>query len=69
MGPAAAYASAELPEAPYSIWNIMGLVLILIFLSLTGVLMTGPSGEPAVFDLTAFGGAIDGIANAESLRA
>ena len=39
MGPTG-YASAELPEAPYSVWNIMGLVLILVFLSLTGVLMT-----------------------------
>ena len=34
-----AYASAELAEAPYSVWNIMGLVLVLFFLSLTGVMM------------------------------
>ena len=40
IGPAGAYAAAEFPEAPYSVWNIMGLVLILAFLSLTGVLMT-----------------------------
>ena len=39
MGPTG-YASAELAEAPYSVWNIMGLVFILIFLAVTGVLMT-----------------------------
>ena len=38
MGPGV-FASAELAEAPYSVWNIMGLCLILFFLSLTGVLM------------------------------
>jgi len=41
MAPAPAYAGlAEPPEAPYSIWNLMGLLLILMFLSLTGILMT-----------------------------
>ena len=29
-----------MPEAPYSIWNISGLVLILVFLAFTGVLMS-----------------------------
>jgi cytochrome P450 len=32
--------------------------------NLTGVLMTGPAGEPQVFDLLNFGRAIDAIANA-----
>lgn len=39
ISPQAAYAAAEFPEAPYSAWNITGLVLILVFLSLTGILM------------------------------
>ena len=30
----------ELAEAPYSVWNIMGFVTILLFLMLTGILMT-----------------------------
>ncbi len=30
----------ELAEAPYSVWNIMGLVTIALFLLLTGILMT-----------------------------
>lgn len=34
MGPAA------VPEAPYSIWNIVGLVVIVMFLSVTGILMS-----------------------------
>jgi len=33
--------------------------------NLTGVLMTGPSGEPMVFDLMNFGSAVDAIANAD----
>jgi excisionase family DNA binding protein len=42
MSPAmmrAGYA-AELPEAPYSVWNILGLVLIVLFLSVSGIMMT-----------------------------
>jgi hypothetical protein len=44
-GPAAAamgapYAAAAAPEAPYSVWNVLGLMLIVIILSLSGVLMT-----------------------------
>lgn len=40
-GPAPAYAIApELPEAPYSVWNLLGLTLILLFLCVTGILMT-----------------------------
>ena len=30
----------ELAEAPYSVWNIMGLVLVMLFLMITGILMT-----------------------------
>ncbi len=33
--------------------------------NLTGTLMTGPSNEPVVFDLTRFGSAVDAIANAD----
>ncbi|MBW2270605.1 MAG: cytochrome P450 [Deltaproteobacteria bacterium] len=33
--------------------------------NLTGVLMTGPEGEPQVFDLLNFGSAVDAIANAD----
>lgn len=33
--------------------------------NLTGVLMKGPTGSPEVFDLTQFGSAVDGIANAD----
>jgi cytochrome P450 len=33
--------------------------------NLTGVLMTGASGRPEVFDLTRFGSAVDAIANAD----
>ena len=33
--------------------------------NLTGVLMTGLSGEPELFDLTRFGSSVDGIANAD----
>ncbi|MFV1968838.1 MAG: helix-turn-helix domain-containing protein [Pirellulaceae bacterium] len=41
MAPASAmYAPAEPPEVPYSIWNLLGLLLILMFLSISGVLMT-----------------------------
>ena len=32
--------SYEMPETPYSIWNILGLLLITFFLCLSGVLMT-----------------------------
>jgi hypothetical protein len=44
-GPAAAavgapYAAAAVPEAPYSVWNVLGLLLIVIMLSLSGILMT-----------------------------
>ena len=38
--PTPASAAADLPQTPYSIWNIMGLLLIVMFLSLAGVLMT-----------------------------
>jgi hypothetical protein len=39
-GAAPAYAPApDLNEAPYSIWNLMGLMMILLFLSISGVLM------------------------------
>jgi excisionase family DNA binding protein len=41
--PAAAMAqsfSAEPPETPYSIWNVAGLLLIVMFLALSGVVMT-----------------------------
>jgi hypothetical protein len=37
---AAGFAPAELPEAPYSVWNVIGLLLIMLFLSLSGILMT-----------------------------
>ncbi|MBW2425656.1 MAG: cytochrome P450 [Deltaproteobacteria bacterium] len=33
--------------------------------NLTGVLMTGLSGQPELFDLTSFGSSVDGIANAD----
>jgi cytochrome P450 len=33
--------------------------------NLTGVLMTGPGGEPHVFDLSVLGGTVDAIANAD----
>ena len=37
---APAYApAAELNEAPYSIWNLMGLMMIMLFLGVSGVLM------------------------------
>ncbi|MBC8355791.1 MAG: helix-turn-helix domain-containing protein [Planctomycetes bacterium] len=41
--PAAAAAqtyAAEPPETPYSIWNVIGLMLIIMFLSLSGIVMT-----------------------------
>ena len=31
---------AELPEAPYSLWNLVGLALIVMFLCITGIMMT-----------------------------
>ena len=34
------FVAAELPEAPYSIWNVMGLMTILLLLSLCGILLT-----------------------------
>ena len=34
------FVAAELPEAPYSIWNVMGLLTILLLLSLCGILLT-----------------------------
>lgn len=37
--PSPAYAAA-MQEAPYSVWNIAGLLIILLFLSVTGVLMS-----------------------------
>ena len=33
--------------------------------NLTGVIVTGPTGAPEVFDMTRFGGAVDAIANAD----
>jgi cytochrome P450 len=33
--------------------------------NLTGILMTGESGQPELFDLTQFGGSVDAIANAD----
>jgi cytochrome P450 len=33
--------------------------------NLTGILVTGADGQPALFDLTQFGGAVDAIANAD----
>jgi hypothetical protein len=39
LAPAVGY-GAQLPEAPYSLWNVLGLFLIVFFLSITGVLMT-----------------------------
>jgi excisionase family DNA binding protein len=38
--PAPAVAAAGLPEAPYSIWNVMALMFIVVFLGVTGMLMT-----------------------------
>ncbi len=41
--PAAAAAqafAAEPPQTPYSIWNVLGLMLIIVFLSLSGIVMT-----------------------------
>jgi hypothetical protein len=41
--PAAAAAqafAAEPPQTPYSIWNVLGLLLIIMFLSLSGIVMT-----------------------------
>ncbi len=32
--------SPDPPETPYSIWNVMGLLLIIMFLSLSGIVMT-----------------------------
>ena len=36
---AAAHGPAELPEAPYSVWNVLGLMCIVLVLSVTGMLM------------------------------
>ncbi|MEX0820031.1 MAG: helix-turn-helix domain-containing protein [Pirellulaceae bacterium] len=41
--PAAAAAqayAAEPPQTPYSIWNVLGLLVIILFLSLSGIVMT-----------------------------
>lgn len=38
--PAPGFLPAELPEAPYSVWNVTGLVAILLVLSLCGILLT-----------------------------
>ncbi len=38
--PAAAYVPMEPPEASYSIWNVLSLLLVIMILSLTGMLMT-----------------------------
>ena len=32
--------AAEWPEAPYSIWNVMGLLLIVLLLSISGIMLT-----------------------------
>ena len=32
--------AAEPPETPYSIWNVLGLLVIIMFLSLSGIVMT-----------------------------
>lgn len=41
MGPApVAFSPASLPEAPYSIWNVLALMFIVVFLGVTGMLMT-----------------------------
>lgn len=34
------YMSAGLPEAPYSVWNVTGLLIILLLLSISGVMLT-----------------------------
>lgn len=39
-GAAAQAYAAEPPETPYSIWNVIGLLLIIMFLSLSGIVMT-----------------------------
>jgi hypothetical protein len=39
-GAAAQVYAAEPPETPYSIWNVMGLLLIVMFLALSGIVMT-----------------------------
>ena len=40
LGAAAAAYPSELPEAAYTVWNIVGLLLIVLFLGLGGMLMT-----------------------------
>lgn len=39
-GAAAQVYAAEPPETPYSIWNVLGLLVIIMFLSLSGIVMT-----------------------------
>jgi hypothetical protein len=39
-GAAAQVYAAEPPQTPYSIWNVLGLLLIIMFLSLSGIVMT-----------------------------
>ncbi|MBI2480048.1 MAG: hypothetical protein HYV60_15890 [Planctomycetia bacterium] len=39
-GAAAQAFAAELPETPYSIWNVIGLLVIVMFLALSGIVMT-----------------------------
>lgn len=34
------FTTASLPEAPYSIWNVLALMFIVVFLGVTGMLMT-----------------------------
>jgi excisionase family DNA binding protein len=38
--PAPTGAVYEAPETPYSIWNVIGLMLIIMFLSISGIIMT-----------------------------
>ncbi len=55
-------ASGDFPEAPYSIWNILSLLLIVMLLSVTGMLMTD-----VIRNMWAWNGNSDvtsGIANA-----
>lgn len=34
------YGVGEAPQAPYSVWNLLGLFLIILFLSLSGIILT-----------------------------
>jgi hypothetical protein len=47
--PAGAVA-ASLPEAPYSIWNVLGLLACVLVLALTGMLMTDLMRNMWAFD-------------------